>query len=814
MPGSAASRDGQEEATRVVVTRDTVLAAVLCALVALPATVRDVAAASAADGGRPRASEATPPSGGEIAQVVIEGNSRVDEEAIRVHVQSQVGTPFDRQKIDSDVRAIYAMGFFEDVEVERREGPEGPVLVFRVRERPLVAAIAIEGNKKVRSEDLETALKIRPRTILDAEKLRRGLADGKKLYEEKGYLDVAIDPRLEPVGTANEVTITYVVTEGKIVRIQKIMIEGNKAFSDRKLKRIMTTKQEWILSRFTGAGVLNADALKTDTERLTAFYYDNGYITVRIDEPKVERRKDGLYVTISIDEGDQYKVGAIEYAGDVRTDIDLRKDLDLVSGDTFRSSKLRQDILKITDRYGDVGYAFVNVEPETEVDQASKTVDITYRIDQGPQVAIDKILITGNTKTRDKVIRRELKIEEQQRFSGTKLKKSRDALNRLGFFQEVNLTTQRGRSEEKLNLQVDVKEGQTGAITAGAGFSSADNLLFNARISENNLFGRGQRLVLNADFGSIRQNFIASFTEPWLFDIPLSATVDAFRWRLDFDDFTRSGTGAGVRVLYPLPALGYERLGPFSLEEVRVGAAYRLEDAEISDISRRSPPSVVAEEGRSLTSSIRPIFSRNTLNSLFDPTRGSSQEISIEYAGLGGESEFYKIDARTRHYWPIYKSSQLGTFVFSLAGAIGYGYGDRGDSGHELPLFERYFPGGINSVRGFKTRTLGPREPIMNAQGEETDTAPIGGSNQLILNSEIIFPIVEQLGLKGVVFVDAGNAWLESDAYNLGDLRYSVGGGLRWLSPLGPIRIELGFPLNRQRHDKTSLVLFSFGNPL
>ncbi len=194
--------------------------------------------------------------------------------------------------------------------------------------------------------------------------------------------------------------------------------------------------------------------------------------------------------------------------------MDLKTDLELTQGEIFRTSKLRQDILKITDRYGDLGYAFVNIEPETEIDNETKTVDVTYRIDQGPEVMIDKIVITGNTKTRDKVIRREMKVEEQERFSGTKLKKSRDALNRLGFFQEVNLTTQRGRSEDKLNLQVDVKEGQTGALTAGAGFSSADNLLFNARISENNLFGRGHRVVLNADFGTIRQNFIASFTEP------------------------------------------------------------------------------------------------------------------------------------------------------------------------------------------------------------------------------------------------------------------------------------------------------------
>ncbi len=751
---------------------------------------------------------------GRIARVDIDGNTKVDEQAIKIHIQSKAGASFDPATVDADVRAIYAMGFFTNVEVERREEPDGVVLVFHVQEQPLIASVAIEGNKKVKTEDLEAALKVRPRTVLDSEKLRRGVADAKKLYEEKGYLDVTITPRIEPSpNIPGEVAVTYVVDEGKIVRIQHIEIEGNKTFSDRKVKGVMTTKEEWLLSRFTGAGVLNAEALKTDTERVTAFYYDNGYITVRVDEPVVERREDGLYVTVKIDEGDQFKVGKIDFAGDVRSDLDLSKDLELESGEIFKSSQLRQDILKLTDKYGDVGYAFVNIEPQTEIDPTEKIVDVTYKIDKGPEVEIDKIAITGNTKTRDKVIRRELKVQEQERFSGTNLKKSRDALNRLGFFSEVNLTTQRGRSEEKLDLLVDVKEGQTGALTAGAGFSSADSLLFNARVSENNLFGRGQRVVLNADFGSIRQNFIASFTEPYLFDVPLSATVDGFRWRLEFDDFTRGGTGAGVRLSYPLVDLGYERLGRFSLEEVRIGAEYRFEQAEITDINRHSPPSVVAAEGTFLTSSIRPLITRNTLNSLYDPTRGSNEEFSVEYAGLGGETEFIKIDARARFYWPIYKSNLLGTFVYSIGGAFGYGHGF-GNTGSELPLFERYFPGGINSIRGFRTRTLGPREPIRNPQGEETDTDPIGGSLQLIVNNEIIFPIVEQLGLKGVVFFDTGNAWLNDQGYDLGDLRYAVGGGIRWLSPLGPIRIEIGFPLDRKSFEKSSVVLFSFGAPL
>lgn len=759
---------------------------------------------------------ATPAVAVPIARVVIEGNSRVDAEAIRIHVESRAGAELDPATVDRDVRSIFGMGFFDDVGVERRAEEAGTILVFRVIERPLVREIQVRGNDKIDDDDLEAAFKVHPRTILDAQKVRRGIDDAKKLYEEKGYLDVEITPHYTKVPDTpnNEVVVTYMVNEGEIVRIQEIAFEGNDVFSDRRLRGVITTKTEWFLSGFTGAGVMNAEALKTDTERVTAYYYDNGYITVRVDEPKVERRDDGLYVTFKVDEGEVFVVGDIQFAGDVRADLELRDGLDLRPGEVFRSSQLRKDILKITDRYGDVGYAFVNIEPETAIDQSAQKVDVTYKIDQGPEVTIDKIIITGNTKTRDKVLRRELKVHEQERFSGTKLKKSRDALNRLGFFQEVNLTTRRGRDESKLNLQVDVKEGQTGALTAGAGFSSADSLLFNARITENNLFGRGQRAVVNADFGAIRQNFILSFTEPYLFDIPLIATADAFSWRLDFDDFTREGTGAGLRFLYPVVDIGYEDLFGWSLEEVRIGAEYRIEQTDITDIARRSPPSIVAEEGRSLTSSLRPILSRDTLNSRFDPTRGSSQEFSFEIAGLGGDSEFFKVDARTRHFWPIYKLPGFGTFVYSIAGTLGYGQGKRGQSGSELPLFERYFPGGIHSIRGFQARTLGPREVIRDAQGRKEDTDPIGGSRQFVLNNEFIFPIVEPLGLKGVLFFDAGNAFLDDDGWDLGEVRYAVGGGIRWLSPLGPVRIELGIPLNKDSEDKTSVILFSFGAPL
>jgi outer membrane protein insertion porin family len=406
-----------------------------------------------------------------------------------------------------------------------------------------------------------------------------------------------------------------------------------------------------------------------------------------------------------------------------------------------------------------------------------------------------------------------MRLQEQELFSARKLRKSREALQRLGFFQQVNITTRRAAEDDRMHVVVDVKEAQTGAFSAGAGFSSADSLLFNARIQENNLFGRGQRLTLSGDIGSLRRNIILSFTEPYFRDTPLTVGADAFSWKLRFDDFDRSGTGAGTQLTYPVSAWGYTSLWGVPLEEVRVGTDYRIESASIDNISGSAPAAIRVEEGTSLISSVTPRVSRNTLNHAFDPTAGSFQDLSLEVAGLGGE-RFMKMEARERWYYTFLRSKALGDFTYSLGGTLGYGFlGNGGVNGDELPLFERYFPGGISSIRGFKSRTLGPRGETKDIYGRVLSTTPIGGSEEAILNNEIIFPLVQGIGLKGVVFVDAGNAYSAADGFSLDETRFSAGAGVRWLSPVGPLRIELGKPFNTKPHDQKSLVLFSFGGP-
>jgi outer membrane protein insertion porin family len=375
---------------------------------------------------------------------------------------------------------------------------------------------------------------------------------------------------------------------------------------------------------------------------------------------------------------------------------------------------------------------------------------------------------------------------------------------------------------------VDVREGNTGAFSAGAGISSGESFLFNVRLSESNLFGRGQAVVFNADFGSIRRNISLSFTEPYFLDTPLTLGIDAFNWQLEFDQFTRGGTGGGT-ARSTVPALGLEvvRLGPlgqFSLLDTRLGIEYRIEDAEISNVSRGAAAILRAEEGTSLTSSIIPRIFRDTRNNLLDPTDGSFQDFSIEIAGLGGDSQYINAIARARWYVPLINIPWLGAPGRATGWNLGYGlgYGDE----DELPLFERYFPGGINSLRGFEVRSLGPQVGVFEQRAGQEQNCPdgsnrcarlfrrdvIGGSQQLIFNNELIFPIVTALGVKGVVFCDAGNAFLASDGIAFEDMRVSVGGGIR-CCPARPARIEVGFPLNSQPGDDVQNVQFSFGGP-
>jgi len=749
-----------------------------------------------------------------VTDVAVQGNRRVEMGAIRVNVTLVAGQKLDPAVVDRDIRAIYEMGFFDDVWVTARPVGDGVAIVYHVGERPYIERIDFKGVDNVAEDDLAAVINVTPRTIFDPQRVWIGLEQARKFYSGEGYPDAKIEYTVD-VGPDNNATLVYRVDEGELIRVEKIRFEGAKAFSKRKLRKIMTTRERWFGSFLTGAGLLNEDELATDVERLTAFYYDQGYIHARIDEPRVERVDDGLVVTMKIDEGPLFHVRTISFAGDVlMTEQDMRSRLAFKEGDVFRASQLREGVFALTEGYGDLGYAFAEITPDTRTGETVPEIDVRFAIKSGDIVSIRRIEVQGNTKTRDKVVRRELGLEEGQKFSGTGLRKSKTNVNRLGFFEEVEITTNRTDRPDEVDVVVNVKEGRTGAFSAGAGFSSADALLFNARISEQNLFGRGQRLVFNADIGSIRQNFQISFTEPWFLNRPLAVGFDLFDWRLQFDRFTRGATGFGLRASYPLEELGLGSLYGLSLNRVRVGLEYRLEQSRIDGVSQSAPPDVKDEEGTRLQSSLTPSISRNTLNHAFDPTRGSRQTFQAEFAGLGGDTEFIKLDASGRWYWPVFKMpGSSRSLLYSLGASIGYGWGESGRSGEDLPVFDRYFPGGMNSHRAFDARDMGPTQEVCDEFGDRCDREEIGGSAELILNNEIIVPIVPDAGVNLVLWFDIGQAYLKDDAYDLGDLEYGIGPEVRWLSPFGPLRISYGWNLFPEGGEDKSIVLFSFGSP-
>jgi len=754
-----------------------------------------------------------------LKEVKITGNVRVEEDGIRLHIKNRPGEPFDRVVVEQDVKAIYRMGFFDDVQAEI--SPDG-ILTYTVKEKPYVREVRIQGNSQLSRDKIETALGITPRTILDQGKVAEGVDKVRKLYNEQGYVSAKVDYALS-VESNNQAVVVLDIIEGNRLLIKKISFEGNKTFSEGELRGLMATKEEWIFSFITNRGVLDRDILTNDMAILANHYYDHGYIDHKIDEPIILRDRDGLEVVIRVDEGQQYRVGKVEIGGDLLQDgKQMLTQVKLTTGQIFRGSRLREDITTITDMYSDKGFAFVQVDPVTKINAPEKKVDVALVITKGPPVYFNRVLIAGNTKTRDKVVRRELEATEQELYSGSKITQSRNSLQRTGYFEDVQLTTKKTSQPDTVDLLVDVKEGPTGTFSIGAGFSGGSGFLFNAGVSEKNLFGRGQSLNGTFAIGSKQQDFVVSYNEPYLNDTKVALGVTAFNTQTDYPDFNERKLGTAVTTSYPLRGFAFpfwgeqknevpkgsdelNRDAPLTVwDYMRGTVGYEFTKDTINHIQSGAPSSITEAAGSSLTSAVIPGFTYDSRDHFFNPTEGTKSLFAVKIAGLGGDSRFVKTDIGARWYYPLLKNPNWGgSYVLSLGGALGYGVGyANSSSGHDLPLFERYFPGGINSVRGFADRSLGPKE-----NGDV-----VGGDRQAIMNVELLFPIAEQYGLRGVAFFDMGQAFGSSQDISWSEFRRSVGFGARWMSPFGPLRVELGFPLNKKPGDDTSVLGFGAGN--
>jgi len=761
-----------------------------------------------------------------LKDIRISGNLRVEDDGIRLHLKSRPGELFQQALVEQDVKAIFRMGFFDDVRAEL--SPDG-ILTYVVTEKPYIREVKIQGASQVAKDKIESAFGVGARTILDRNKVAEGVDKVRKLYNEQGYVNAAIDYAVS-VEANNQAVITLDISEGNRLLIKRVSFEGNKSFSQSELRGLIATREEWIFSFITNRGVLDRDMLTNDVAILANHYYDHGYVEHKIEEPIIVRGRDGLEVVFRIHEGPQYRVGKVEIGGDLIQDgREMLKSVKLTTGQIFRGSRLREDVTKLQETYSNKGFAFVQVDPITKISAPDKKVDVALVITKGPPVYFNRVLVAGNTKTRDKVVRRELLANEQELYSGTKITQSRNALQRTGYFEEVQITTKKTPQPDTLDVLVDVKEGPTGTFQVGAGYSSGDGFLFNANIAEKNLFGRGQGVSGSFSIGSSRQDFIVSANDPYFYDSKMALGLDAFNTKREFTDFDERKLGFGVGTSYPLndfrmpffgrgkdAHVGSDELpgnsAPTIWDYMRAGVSYDFTRETIKGISATAPDVIRAEEGSSLTSSVTPRLTYDSRDHFFAPTEGTKSNFAVRMAGLGGDSRFIKSDLSGRWHYPLLKDPKWGgNWVLALGGQLGYGLGFSGVKGDkDLPLFERYFLGGINSIRGFAERSIGPTAPSNCNDEKCKGTDVIGGDKAMVFNTELLFPIMEQYGLRGVAFFDMGTAF--SDSFSFSDLRRSVGAGVRWLSPFGPLRVELGFPLAKKPGDETSVLGFSIGS--
>jgi len=719
-----------------------------------------------------------------IVRLNVKGNRRIEKDAILGVMQTREGEIISPPRLREDLKSIFKMGYFTDVKMDISDTAEGRILTVMVEEKPAVKEIIVQGNRKIKKDKILEVTDLKPFAVASETAIKENINKILNLYRDKGYYEAKVNYRLDSI-TKTEANLVLEIDEGVSMTIKEIGFEGNKAFKTKELRKVMETKEKTLLiSWVMGSGRLSKDVLERDLEKVAAYYYNHGYIKAKVGEPRVTIKGKDIYVTIPVTEGPQYKVGKLDIQGDLLEDKDkLLKTLDITKEKVYSRETMQKDLTTLADIYADEGFANADITPIIREDEQKLEVNVIFDIHKGEKVHFDRIEISGNIKTRDKVIRRELRIYEQDLFSATRIKDSIRNLRRLEYFEDVNFSTSPGGAPNRMNVKITVKERPTGTFGLGAGYSTQDRIVGMVDISQNNLFGRGQQLRVQGILGAISHRFRASFTEPYLFDRPLGFGVDAFNWERDYTEYTRKSTGGDLRLSHPL-----------RWKFTRVFWMYRFENVKLSDLQPNS--SIVLQEAATIhnTSATSITIRRDSRDSTFAPTRGTDHSISVEMAGLGGEVAYMRYVADAAYYYPL--SSRWG-LVGVLHGRAGFMMQTWG----ELPAYEKFYLGGIDSIRGFKFADISPRDP---ATGDR-----IGGDKFAQLNTEIRFPLYKKLGLMGTLFFDAGNVY-GANMVNPA-LRTSAGVGIRWFSPMGPLRVEWGYNIDPKNNEKRSVWEFTMG---
>lgn len=745
--------------------------------------------------------------GAKVLEIRIEGNRRVEAEAIRRVMVTKQGSIFDPTKSAEDLRAIWGLGYFTDVQLLLQQMPKGVAYVVRVQERPSVRSVKLQGNEELSNDDLKEQIDVKAATILDMDAVRSTVKKIQEKYVEKGYFLAEVTYRLDSANNGASVDVVFVINEHAKVMVKEITFVGAQQVKPEELKGVMVTKEGGFFSFLTGEGTYREEAFQRDLAVIQATYYDHGFINVRIDKPMIALSADKrfIFITLKVTEGEPYDIGKIEFAGDLIVTKDrLGAKMTTFPHERFNRSKLSADILALTDVYYDEGYAYANINPVTSVNADNKTVDLTFDIQKGPQVTIERIELIGNSKTRDRVIRRELRVYEGELYSGTGVRRSKERVTALGFFETVDITQKPGSADDKIVLQVEVKEKATGTFQVGLGFSNVENFIFTAQVSQNNFLGWGQSVSASAQISGLKSLIQLSFYDPYFLDTQYLLSADFYRTDSDYDGFIRRATGGSASLGYQfvddvLGTVGYTR------EYVNVEAGQALGSVLLAN-----------QFLSGITSAARLSLSFDRRDNRLFPSRGFIHFGSVEFAPgiLGGTFLFTRYTAYSRLYFPM----PLG-FVFKTNATIGLI--QQLDANKPLPISELYYLGGINTVRGYFLRSISPTLTVPRSGNPDATVSQfrVGGNKQLILNLELEFPVFEKAGIRGVLFYDAGNAYGSNERFfqdrqdkvPLG-LFHSVGFGFRWFSPVGPLRFEWGFPLTKRPEDEPYQFEFTIGN--
>lgn len=734
-----------------------------------------------------------------ISEIVVEGVQRTDASTVKSYLLIQPGDAFDEARIDRSLKSLFATGLFADVKIER----VGDRLVVKVVENPVVNRVAFEGNTKLDDKTLEAETTLKPRSIYTRAKVQSDVNRILTLYRRSGRFGATVEPKIIEL-PQNRVDVVFEINEGAVTSVESIKFIGNKAFSDSELRSVVRTKESAWWRFLTTEDTYDPDRLSVDRELLRRFYLANGYVDFRVLSSIAELtpNRDAFLVLFTVDEGERYRIDRVEIVSTLKgLDTEaVKDDLRFEAGDWYDADAIEKAIDTITEEVGSLGYAFVEVRPKLERNKENKTIGITLEVNEGPRVFVERIEISGNVRTMDKVIRREFRLVEGDAFNAAKLRRSRERIQDLDFFEKVEVTQAAGSAPDKAIIKVDVEEKSTGSLSIGAGFSTGAGVLGDISIRERNFLGRGQDLQAILLIGQVQQQVRLSFTEPYFLNRDVTAGADLFFVQTDRQSessFDTRTLGGDLRASYPLT------------EHLTQGWEYTLKQAEILNVPNDASLYVKEEEGSELISELGHALTYDRRNSRIDPTTGYYLRLGTDLAGLGGSVAYLRNKAEATYYYPITDS-----VTFSVGGSGGYIFG----LGEDTRLLNRFFIGG-NEIRGFQVDGVGPRD-------DNTDDA-IGAQLYYAGTLQVTFPLglPQEFGIKGRVFNDFGSAWKvdqeepsdpnnpsrDPDLKDSSAIRDSVGVGITWISPFGPLGIDIGYALLKEDFDKTELLRLNFG---